>query len=197
MSTLTRLSLALVFALLGACQSSWYPYRFVPAPLEVRLDAPNDAEAQGRALITVLGVHRADAKHGRALARVEIRMRLENAGQKPMKVEPESFSLVAATLESFGRAEFSDLPKDPIAKGQSAVFEIYFALPDGKSPDDIGFNGLNLKWDVSFDGVRVGTGVSFERAREPYWDPGWYGDPFYEPFCVHTHFAIVGHAHDD
>ncbi|MBI5433898.1 MAG: hypothetical protein HZA52_13790 [Planctomycetes bacterium] len=192
-------SFVIALSMLGACRSSWYPHRFAPAPLEVSLDSPRVEDAKGRALVTVLGIRREDFSK-RSPAQVEIRMRVENAGERKLAVQPESFRLVSATLEDFGAPYVVGLPDQPLAKDQSAVFEVQFALPDGKEPNDLGLAGLNLKWEVDFEGERVGTGITFERRNESY-PYTWYHDPFYapygDPWCVHSHMTVIGHAHDD
>lgn len=193
----------LLLATLGACQSAWYPHRFGPAPLDISLDSERVTEARGRALVTVLGIRRADSSAGTP-ERVEVRMRLENTGARTLAVVPESFELVSAALESFQPPSFSGLPSAPLAQGESATFEVYFPLPEGSTADRMGLAGLNLKWLVDFEGERVGTGVTFERRVDPYPYAYWYYDPFYgpyywpyyDPWCFHSHVTI-GYGHED
>lgn len=198
MNRILRASLVVSLGLVGACRSSWYSYSFAPAPLEVALDSPRAADAKGRALVTVLGIRRADEKAGTP-ARVEVRMRLENAGSRKLAVVADSFRMVSSSLENFAAPTFSALPTEPLARNESAVFEVAFPLPDGKGPEALGLAGLNLRWEVDFEGERVGTGITFERRTDPY-PYGWYHDPFYDswgPGCFHSRVTVIGHAHDD
>lgn len=197
---MTRLaSIVAVAALLScsACTSTWYPYRFSPAPLEVSLASPNDAQAQGRALVTVLGIRR--PAEGRP-ASVDARMRLENFGDKAMTFVADSPRLVTAGLEAFEPAEPSGLDERALAKGEHAVFELRFPLPRGKDHDDLNLQGLNLKFAVDFEGERVTTGVTFERVVSPYrgYPYGYYDDPFWGGPSTHVHVGLgVGFTTED
>ncbi|MCE9594154.1 MAG: hypothetical protein K8S98_08170 [Planctomycetes bacterium] len=198
MNRMLRVLAVVSLGLVGACRSSWYAYRFAPAPLEVALDSPRAPDAKGRALVTVLGIRRADEKAGTP-ARVEVRMRLENAGTRKLAVVADSFRMVSSSLEDFAAPSFDALPAEPLAQNESAVFEVAFALPGGNGPEELGLAGLNLRWEVDFEGERVGTGITFERRPEPY-PYGWYHDPFYDSWgagCFQSHVTVIGHAHDD
>lgn len=198
MKLLSHASIVAALALVSACRSAWYPYRFAPAPLEVSLDTPRAPDAKGRALVTVLGIRRED--HGAHRPdQVEVRMRVENSGARKLTIHRDSFRLVTATMEDLGEPFVVGLERDDLATGESAVFDVHFGLTSGKKPSELGIDGLNLKFEVDFEGELVGTGITFERRDEPYpyyWHDPFYG-PFYDPWCVHTHVGVVGHARDD
>lgn len=164
-------ALALVVASTGGCASSrWYDYRFVPAPMEVEVSAASVPGGQVRTLVSILGVARksSDAKRDQ----VEIRMRLENLGNIPATLEDSGFSLVSADLQSFEPGEVVSATSKTVAPGGSAVFDVHFALPDGKKPSKLDLSGLNLRWTLSFDGTNVTAGATFQRQYIEVYDPG-------------------------
>jgi len=191
MSLLQRLVLVSTAALLVSCTSSWYGHRFVPAPIEVELSVEGEPTAQARALVSVRGIRRAVPKEQQPV-QLEARMRIENLGESPVALEEEGLELVAADLQSFGRARVTPPPGAPIAPGDSVVYDIVFPLPAGKDLKEFDLRGLNLKWVVSFDGRRTTTGITFERFVPPR---DYYGDPFYPR--THIGVGFVGHFHDD
>jgi hypothetical protein len=159
-----HLVLAPLLALLAGCRSTWYDVRFVPAPLEVRVTAEGEPQAQARALLSVRGIRR--AKDGQP-AKVEMKLRVENMGASSVQLDPEHLELFAADLERFGEPRVFP-PPEPIPPGSDAVYEIAFPVPGGREIDDYDLRGLNLKWDLRF-GERVATtSVIFERFAPPY-----------------------------
>lgn len=142
--------------LAAGCASEWYSYSYAPMPAEVPFGSADQPRDQGRALVTVLGIHRADSSTQRP-AQVEFRMRLENQGQSTLRPLPDTFKLVTAGLEEFAKPVFIGMPAEPLRAGQSATFEIHFPLPAGKEPGDLGLMGLNLNWELEFEGGRRWT----------------------------------------
>jgi hypothetical protein len=162
---------ALVLATGSSCASSrWYEHTFVPAPLEVRVETEAVSGAQARVLITILGLERAGEGHpDQAL----VRMRIENLGTTPVELAPGSLELVSADLVAFGAAVLAPDAIAPIAKDESASYDVAFPLPSGRQPYDLNLSGLNLRWTLIFAGHEVTTGASFQRV---HW--GWgYGEP--------------------
>jgi hypothetical protein len=160
------LLLAAPLALFASCASEWYGYSYMPMPLEVPVQAADQPQLSGRALVTVLGIHRPVSSESRP-ASIDLRVRLENYGALPFVPVPASFKLVTAGLEEFDQAQFIDLPTVPIEKGGSATFQVSFPLTPGRGPDSYGLAGLNLRWDVEFAGRVVGCSASFQLYVPP------------------------------
>ena len=170
-------------SLFSACTTPhWYDYRFTPTPLEVQVGLADDANAQVRALVSVLGIARPHEDRGPA---VVIRMRLENLGSVPAELDDDSLVLVSGDLQAFGKAELPVDPVPPISPGGDVTHEIRFPLPPGLEPKGLDLSGLNLRWTMLFEGRRVTTGATFQRM---YYDP-YYNDPNY-----HVGFGI-GYVH--
>ena len=162
----------LALSLLGGCTSPWYSARFVPAPLEVELSADGEPPAQARALLTVVGIRReADGEP----AAVVVRLRLDNMGSSPLALVEEGFDCVTGDLISLAQVRLDPAPGEPLGRDESRTWTATFPMPAGRRVEDLDWRGLNLKWTVDFDGRRVGTGVTFDRAfgYDPYWDSGY------------------------
>lgn len=170
--------LAAPLLLLASCTTAkFYDHRFQPAPLETQVSTEAVPGAQVRSLVTVIGIERAGDGHA---ARAVVRMRLENLGTVPVKLETESMSLVTADLQMFGTAMVGVLePKEPseggdeltVDAGKGAGFDLLFPLPEGRKTTQIDLSGLNLRFSLMFGEHRVTTGASFQRVEWPYWDP--------------------------
>ena len=185
--------LTIALTALASC-TTYYDVRFVPAPLETRIDDTGDANSIARVLVSITGVRKADDANHQP-ARVEMRMRIENLGTTPLEIEPDSFELVAANIVNFGRGEIAPLPQGPLATGASSEFDLRFPIAPGRTLEHYDFEGLNLRWAVRFGDRRVITGVSFQRAPQPYYYG--YGGPGGYP-CWHAGVAVgVGAFHDD
>lgn len=163
--------------LLGACTSSrFYDHRFQPAPLEVEVRTQAVAGAQVRSLVTVIGIERAGEGHG---ARAIVRMRLENLGTAPAKLETESLSLVSADLQVFGPAQVVSVEPIEMMTGkdlgadENATFDLLFPLPEGRRTSEIDFSGLNLRFTLRFGEHAATAGATFRRVEWGYWDPGY------------------------
>lgn len=167
---------ALLILLLGACTSPRYhDHRFQPAPLEVEVGTDAVAGSEVRTLVTVIGIERAGEGHG---ARAVVRMRLENLGTAPAKLETTSLSLVSADLEVFERAEVAAVEPPESSEGEigaarNATFDLLFPLPQGRKTSEIDLSGLNLRFTVRFGEHAATVGATFRLIEWGYWDPGY------------------------
>lgn len=160
-----HLLLALGIALLSSsCTSTYYTHRFLPAPIEAPSAIEGDPSSQARVLLTVVGIRRADKQSGRPV-QVEVRMQVENLGSTPARLEVEGLALRDSDLTAFDTAVVVPAVPEPIANGESAVYEIAFPLPAGVAFSDLELRGLHVSWVISFGERRVTTGVSFERLQ--------------------------------
>ena len=172
MNVRSRLLALALLAPLCACEGPWYSARFAPAPLEVELRADGEPSAQARALLTVVGIRRAEKD---VPAQVVARLRLDNLGDSPLALVPESLECVTGDLVSMRAPTLDQDPAQPLARGESRVWTASFPMPEGRTPEDLDWRGLNLKWTVAFGERRVTTGVTFDRVFDSYHDPYWGG----------------------
>lgn len=162
--------------LTGCASSPWRPYRYQPAPLEARLDGTGDPNAVARVLVSVLGLE----KEGGA---AHVRVRVENLGARPVRLVPESLTLVSADLAPFQTPRVEPTPA-PIEAGGNGTYEAVFAPPTGKRIEELDLHGLNLRSTLDFDGIRVTAGATFTREEPIPWD--------YDPYPrVHFGFGFV------
>src|SRR5712691_11669585 len=85
-----------VIASLCACSTDrYYPVRYGPAPVESPVVSQGVPGSQVRALVTVIGIARAD-KEKKVPAHVELRIRVENLGSVEAKLLSQGLSLVSA-----------------------------------------------------------------------------------------------------
>ncbi|MFN0007277.1 MAG: hypothetical protein ACKVXR_05165 [Planctomycetota bacterium] len=177
MSKKTTLALPAIVLLLGlgSCTSSrFYDHRFQPAPLEVEVGTQAVAGSQVRTLVTVIGIQRAG--EGQPASAI-VRMRLENLGSAPARLETESMSLVSADLVVFGPARIvsadpAGLPEGEIAAGGDGAIDLMFPLPEGRKASEVDLSGLNLRFTLRFGEHGATAGATFRRVEWGYWDPG-------------------------
>ena len=169
---------AVLVACASACQSSrYYDAHYLPAPLEVEVASQTVPGSQVRALVSVLGIARADEKAG-VSRQAEIRLRLENLGTVEARVAEDGFALVTADLQAFGAARIAPGTVLAVPAGETRSLDVAFDAPGG----DVDWSGLNLRFTLTFDGARVATGGTFARAAYPPIEP------------VHWHMGI-GYGH--
>jgi hypothetical protein len=156
----------LLGALAGGCRSTYYDARFGPVTQEVRL-ATEDGQGQARALVSVRGVRR--SQEGEP-ACAELRLRLENLGTRAFLLEQPSLELLCGDLLPFGPARVLSNEAPQVTPGTAGIYELRFPMPGGRSPDEVNFSGLNLRFTLDFEGERVTAGTPFERIW-PYYGP--------------------------
>ena len=163
--------------LLGSCTTErFYDDRYQPAPLEVEVGTQVVAGSQVRCLVSVIGIERPAEGHG---ARAVVRMRLENLGTVPAKLETESLSLVSADLAVFGPVQVASVDPPAMASGEigpgaSASIDLLFALPGETKTGGMDLSGLNLRFTLRFGEHAATAGATFRRLEYLYMDP-WYG----------------------
>lgn len=157
---LRQLGVALLALFVSSCASSrWYDARYLPAPLEVEVASQAVPGSQVRALVSVLGIAKPEAEAGKP-KRAEVRLRFENLGTTEARVAEDGFALVSANLIAFGRAEIAPGTDLVVPAGSTRSLDVSFTAPE----KDADWSGLNLRFTLTFDGVRVATGGTFSRA---------------------------------
>lgn len=181
-------TLLLLGLLVSGC-STYYEARFVPAPLEVRLDELAAPELAGRALVTVHGVRR--PSEGRA-AQVDVSMRLENFGTLPFRLDAGSLQVTTADLVTLPAGALVPEVPPEVAPGASLDVQAAFPLPAGRSYRGLDFTGLNLRFTLrQGDRTRVISG-SFERLHSSYGYGYGYPYPWWGPYPVRFGTFSVG-----
>ncbi len=165
-----RIFCVLALLLTTACQSSrWYDVRYVKMPIEQEVHADAAPGSQVRALVTVIGVARADKDAGRP-KQVEIRMRLENLGTVPATLIESSLSLLSADLVPFEAPRLMDKGEMTVPPDQARQFDIAFPAP----ANEVDWSALNLRFGLRFGDDAVITGATFTRVSYPTYDPYWH-----------------------
>jgi hypothetical protein len=161
-----RLLTGLVAAALCAGGCSTYDHRYVyePSPADVAL-----GEIPLHALVTVLGLRRADADEG-IPSSIDLRMELENTGSEPVTLHPAALALYAADLTRFADPEVEPAGPVEIEPQGTALVEARFAFPGGLEAGDVDLSGLRLRWTVDTTGGTVTAGCGFTQRPNAYYD---------------------------
>ncbi len=150
------LAVLLVPLVLGAC-SSVPRYRYAPNPVDHFV--PSD-ESVAHVLIAVVGA--LEAEHAPGGLELQVRLRVENLGDRPVEIEHEKLELVTANLVAFGAPRVEPAPPVVVDVGGDQLVELYFPFPD-VDRDELDMSGLNLRL-VLGDGARqYMVGTNFER----------------------------------
>jgi hypothetical protein len=172
----------------SACSTYYSHYDYTPRPHETQLHARPEIGDQpsaydpllARVLTTVIGVQRASETTGH-LARVHVRVLVENLTEEPMTFKTDECQLTTADLQSLTPVA-EPAPNPVIPPGAKGEVNLYYPLHG--SPDDINLSGLNLKWVVTLIGNEVVASSSFGRIEyyDGYYDDGWgwgFGSTFF------------------
>lgn len=164
-----------LFALTG-CQNGPYlsDYAYQPRPgiYEVRKHGAEQQAPPLTALVTILGVRRADPDHHVGPS-IDVRLRFESNGTEPVTFDPATLDLVTGTLRPFPRPYVTPPMSFDLASGQQQDVTASFPLPPNTSPDQMDLNQLRLRWVVHVAGFPVPQTALFERTGAGY-DAGDY-----------------------
>lgn len=168
--------LLLAAGLLAGCSAYDTRYQFEPRPLESAAAAPQ-GEVLARALVTVVGLRRADEDAGLPAA-MELRLQVENPGAAPLLLQAGEARLFAADLRPFPPPRAEPSGEIEIAPGGEAAVTLWFPLPEGTTPGDLDLEGLSLRWGVRRGAVVAAASASFTR-EERYWS-----DPYHSTYTI-------------
>lgn len=175
-ATIRNASCVLALVLTTACQSSrYYDARYFPAPLEREVHADALAGSQVRALISILGVARANSDEGRP-KQVEVRLRFENLGSIPATLVEKDLSLVSADIVPFGPARIMSPGELTVPPAEARQFDVAFTAP----AVEVDWTALNLRFGLLFNEKLVNEtpvvlGATFTRQSAYYYpDPVWH-----------------------
>ena len=163
---LQRLLPLLALCLASSCTSTSHSFDFQPTPAEVMVQSPNDAEAVARVLVSVPGARR-DSEHEDGLPRMIVRLRIENRGDAPLRLELARFKLVDSNLVAFGPAKLRTGPES-VAPDEEAIFDLGFPYPPGLSLAAPQIDGINLQWVLSTEEQAWESSLTLERIQDPY-----------------------------
>ena len=165
-----------VCGLLAAAGCSVYDSRYVfdPRPVDVAASKPGaEGSAPLRALVTVLGVRRAD-EHAKMPACIDVRLRIDNTSPFPATFDPKGLCLFSAGLDRFPEPVLSTQQHLELAPGTFAFVDACFAFPQGSRPAELDLSGLDVRWTVAIDGQPVTSSASFMRRPGGYYDRYYY-----------------------
>lgn len=161
-----------IAALAGAgCESgpylSAYSYQPRPGIYEVRKHGAEQQPPPLTAMVTILGVRRADAEHHVGPS-VDVRLRFESNGAEPASFDPSSLSLVNGLLQPFPRPYVNPPSIVTLSSGQQADITASFPFPPNTTPEQMDLNELRLRWVVHVGGYPVPQTALFERVGAGY-----------------------------
>src|SRR6185437_10043822 len=95
-------SAPLLLAMIGGCSTYVSRYDFAPRPAfaEIRSNFPDQPATPVMAVASVIGVRRASSDENLP-ASVEVRLRVDNNGTKPVTFDPQSMELIDGQLLKF------------------------------------------------------------------------------------------------
>lgn len=140
------LALALVL-LLPACQSS-NRYRHWTNPIEI-LAPEGSAAPEVRALLSVRGANHFEEE---GPLEMHVRLRVDNRGERPLRLVADRLSLVTADLVDFGSARAQPLDETPA--GATLLYDLYFEFPAEVSPNDLDLSAVTVSLGLD-DGERM------------------------------------------
>lgn len=148
----------LTLAALSGCQSTYVSgYDYTPRPVDVAIGD------DGRLVMSLVGLRQAEKDvRGRA---IEVTLRMENQGEKPMTLYGGGLSMMSANLVELSEAEL--LPGSPITvpPGESTKATALFVLPADKSQKPPDLDGLSLRATVLIDGQPFTQTTTFTRMQ--------------------------------
>lgn len=163
--------------------------RYRPSLSSVTVPLGEDGAAS--TLVSVLGLVPAQ---GEMPAGIEVRLRLDNHGERALRLEASDLELVKADLTSLGRAELMPAGPVVVAPGKDATVSAVFAVPPELKPNAEALRALNLRIGVSIGGRTYASSVTFDRierdrahyyyAAYDYWPYAGFGAPV---VIVHHH----------
>lgn len=181
----TRSAFATVLLLVALTGCSTYDtrYAFEPRPAEAPLRTPEGVTV-AQMLTSVVGVRRAVPAEGVGAA-VEVRVRIDNVSDRPMRFDPGSLTLLSADLRDFPRPHVDPAGIVDVTRETPVDLVAFFPIPDDSSQPPMDLSGLSLRWAVVVEGTTLPGSLTFERRRyssPPHWNYGW-------------HFGYYGHRH--
>jgi hypothetical protein len=166
----------LALGFIGGCSAYVGDYDYVPRPALAQVaPEPPDKTPPATAVVCVVGVRREDQKAGIPLS-VELRLRLDNNGNKPVAFDPNSMQLSNSQLLVFGPPLVQPPQPMVLEPMQSLLVEAHFPFPPGHSYDNMDLDSLELRWQIKVGDQVVGQGAEFHRMVWPYYNYGPYWD---------------------
>ena len=153
----------LLTVLLVSCSSTSGRVHFEPNPLEFTLREPWNL---GRALLSVVSLKTNELTDTYEL---EIRMRAENQGNWPFRIQTRTMTLLTADLKAFGPPRAEPSPDPLIPPGEQSTVSLFFPVP--AETDELNIDSLNLRWTLEVSGFEISNSANFERKREYYYQP--------------------------
>lgn len=149
--------LMVVVLMAGAGCSSTYRsgYDYAPRPVD------QEVGPSARLVMTVLGIRKAE-KQVRPES-VEVLIRIENGGERPIRLGPGGLSMTAANLVALKPVETQPEAGAVVSPGDTAELRAYFLLPDGGGTQLADLDGLSLRVTATVGDESVTRTATFTR----------------------------------
>ena len=164
---------ALIAALWAAgCAGAPPPYE----PPLAHVEVPIDGDAHIDELVSLRAM---PADHARALpAGMEARIRIDNATDRPARIDPHAIELIARDLRAFAPPALAPADAIDVAPGESAVVTARFAYPSDEGVHSEGLRAVELRWTVEDGGRPYASSLAFDRVeRTPTLSDPWFWEP--------------------
>lgn len=155
---------AVLLASIGlvGCGQYVHGYNFAPKPGEVTLDLPRTPmDPDARVLASITGIRRnlptVPGRQG-----LEIRLRVENLGPAPVRLDPGEVVVLAGSLELL-RGPIN--PREPIelTEGDVQTVLLTYALPEDVDVWDDEMEGVHLRVPLRVDERTITRSIAFQR----------------------------------
>lgn len=173
---------AIALAALGGagCESgpylSAYSYQPRPGIIEVRKHGAEQQAPPVTAMVSILGVRKADAEH-HVPASIDVRFQFESNTNEPVSFDPSSVQLTNGMLRPLPRPYVTPPSPFQLSQGQQAEVSASFPLPANTTPEQMDLNELRLRWVVRVAGYEVPQTALFERTGSGYGGPEYQAAP--------------------
>ncbi|HEX9793918.1 MAG TPA: hypothetical protein VGC54_08025 [Planctomycetota bacterium] len=183
---------AIPFLLLLACSTSASRYRYEPALVE-NVVASGNGERVARVLVRVNGVQPADASAGTP-AGIELRLRIENPGAIPLRMESGGLRLSTGDLKALPAVLLDGSLPLVVPPGEELRLLALFPFPAGRVAADLDLSVLDLAWRLERGAERLDGSATFERASWRRYPRSWDRSAWY--WCGYHGYshAWQGHA---
>jgi len=157
---------------LAGCGPYAAKHHYLPQPGHVAFDASaTEQRPDARAVVTVIGILRSLPDEPKRKG-VELRLRLENLSEQPIRFDPGQSVLLDAALSALPGPIEAPKPVT-LERGQERAVTLVYRLPESTASRGDALKGLNLRLTLDVSGNPITRSITFHR-REPYSHRGYH-----------------------